>query len=61
MAEPIDRAVLQVQDWPGLQTNTGPMAGPDPGAAVEQVNLRANTPGQLAVRNGLRPVAFDTE
>jgi hypothetical protein len=62
MAEPIDRSVVQVQDWPGLKTNTGPMADADaPGAAVVQVNLRVSTPGEMGVRNGLRKVSFDSE
>lgn len=62
MAEPIDRATIQITDWPGLKTNTGPMADADsPGAAVVQVNLRVNTPGEMSVRLGLRKVLFDTE
>lgn len=62
MAEPINRAVTQIVDWPGLETNSGPSSGglPD-GAAEEQVNLRVNVPGELAVRPGYRVVAFDTE
>lgn len=62
MAEPIDRASVQVQDWPGLFTNTGLMAGDSPpGNASEQVNLRVNVPGELAVRLGYRKVLFDEE
>lgn len=62
MAEPASsRAVIQVADYPGLQTNTGPMAGDEPGAAVEQTNLRSNVPGLLAARPGYRKVLFDTE
>lgn len=62
MAEPISQATVQVADWPGLFTNTGPMAGDaPPGNAVEQVNLVVNVPGQLAARPGLRRVLFDDE
>lgn len=62
MAEPIDRATIQVSDWPGLRTNTGPMADADaPGAAVVQDNLVVNTPGEMRVRQGLRKVLFDSE
>ena len=61
MADPVSRATVQVRDWPGLVTNTGPMAGGDAGTAVEQTNLRANVPGELSARPGLRAVAFDDE
>lgn len=61
MAAPIDRSTIQVQDWPGLMTNTGPMGGNAPGSAVEQVNLTVNVPGQLTVRPGFRKVRFDEE
>ncbi len=61
MAAPIDRSTIQVQDWPGLQTNTGPMAGTAPGSAVELVNLRVTVVGELAAREGLRRVQFDEE
>lgn len=62
MAEPAtSRAVVQVSDYPGLTTNSGPMAGSDPGTAVEQTNLRANVPGLLAARPGYRKVLFDDE
>lgn len=42
-------------------TNSGPMGGAAPGAAVEQVNLTVNVPGQLTVRPGFRKVRFDEE
>lgn len=61
MAAPIDRSTIQISDWPGLQTNTGPMAGADPGGTVEQVNLRAIVVGELAARPGIRRVLFDEE
>lgn len=62
MAEPAtSRAVVQISDYPGLMTNSGPMAGDQPGAAVEQTNLRANVPGLLAARPGYRKVLFDDE
>lgn len=62
MAEPISRAVIQVTDWPGLFTNTGPMAGDSPpGNAIEQVNLRVNVPGELSARPGYKKVLFDDE
>ena len=60
MAEPNSRAVTQITDWPGLQTNTGPMGG-EPGAATVQDNLTANVPGRLAARPGYRKVLFDDE
>lgn len=53
--------MVQVSDYPGLTTNSGPMAGSDPGTAVEQTNLRANVPGLLAARPGYRKVLFDDE
>lgn len=59
--EPVSRETIHVQDYPGLATNTGPMAGTDPGTATELVNLRVNVPGQLAIRPGLRVVEFDDE
>lgn len=43
--------------WNGLVTNASPYAIP-PGAAVEQTNIASSTPGQLASRGGMRPVAF---
>lgn len=61
MAAPIDKATIVIQDWPGLQTNTGPMAGTDPGTATELVNLRVNVTGELASRTGIRQVQFDKE
>lgn len=61
MAVPLDKSTIQISDWPGLQTNTGPMAGTDPGSAIEQVNLRAIVTGELAARNGIRRVLFDEE
>lgn len=61
MADPISRSTIQVQDWPGLNTNTGAMGGADPGSASELVNLAVNVPGQLAVRPGYRKVSFDDE
>lgn len=61
MAEPVSRATVQIQDWPGLVTNTGPMSGGQPGSAVEQTNLRCNVPGELSARPGFRKVQFDEE
>lgn len=61
MAQPIDRSVIQISDWPGLQTNTGVMAGAAPGSAVELVNFRVIVTGELAARNGIRRVQFDEE
>lgn len=48
---------MRADKWSGLFTNASPYAIP-PGAAVEQVNLTTNIPGQLTSRNGMRPVAF---
>lgn len=62
MAEPISKSTIQVADWPGLISNTGPMTGlQTPGSAVEQVNLQCNVPGQMAVRLGLKKAEFDQE
>ena len=62
MAEPQARNVVQVQEWPGLFTNTGPMSGDSPpGNAVVQTNLRVNVPGELAARPGFTKVLFDEE
>lgn len=61
MAQPVDKSSIQVQDWPGLQTNTGPMAGTAAGTAVQLVNLRVNVSGELAARAGIRLVKFDVE
>lgn len=61
MAAPIDRSVVQVQDWPGLQTNSGIMGGPDSGSAIELVNFRVIVTGELAARQGIRRVLFDEE
>lgn len=58
---PIDKSSIVVQDWPGLQTNTGPMAGMAPGTATQLVNLRVNVTGELASRTGIRLVQFDKE
>lgn len=43
--------------WGGLVTNASPYAVP-PGAAVEQVNLCTDVPGQLHTRGGMLPVRF---
>lgn len=61
MAAPLDRSTVQISDWPGLQTNTGPMAGTEPGSATELVNFRVIVTGELAARNGIRRVLFDEE
>lgn len=47
---------MRADSWPGLVTNASPFALP-PGAAVEQTNLTANIPGQIAARNGMRKVS----
>lgn len=48
---------MRADKWAGLITNASPYVLP-PGAAVEQLNLATNIPGQLTSRNGMRPVAF---
>lgn len=58
---PIDKESIVVQDWPGLQTNTGPMAGTAAGTATQLINLRVNVTGELASRAGIRLVKFDQE
>lgn len=47
---------MRADSWPGLVTNASPFAIP-PGAAVEQTNLTANIPGQIAARSGMRKVS----
>lgn len=49
--------MMRTEAWGGLMTNASPFALP-PGAAVEQVNLCADVPGQIYTRGGMRPVAF---
>jgi hypothetical protein len=62
MAKPVDpnEAVAQVviRDWPGLITAADRKDLP-PGAGQIQLNLHSNTPGELRVRRGLRPIRFD--
>jgi|APGre2960657373_1045057.scaffolds.fasta_scaffold11176_3 hypothetical protein len=47
---------MRTKAWSGLITNASPFALPA-GAAVEQVNLATDIPGQLTSRGGMRPVA----
>lgn len=47
---------MRTDSWKGLVTQASPFALPA-GAAVEQVNLACNIPGQLATRGGMRAVA----
>lgn len=62
MAEPAQRAGIDIPDWPGLMNSTGPTAsGTPPGSASEQVNLQVNIDGRMATRRGYRKVEFDTE
>lgn len=62
MGAPRDRNFVQIPDWPGLVTNTGPTgSGVQSGAAREQVNLAANVPGELVTRDGYRKVRYDSE
>lgn len=49
---------MRAESWSGLITNASPFALP-PGAAVEQTNLATHIPGQLTLRGGMRPVAFE--
>jgi hypothetical protein len=49
---------LRLQKWGGLLTSASPYAIPPGGAAV-QINLQNLAPGQLSVRGGMRPMAFD--
>lgn len=48
---------MRAQEWKGLITNASPYVLP-PGAATEQVNLLANTPGQLVSRGGMNKLSF---
>lgn len=47
---------MRANNWGGLITNASPFALPA-GAAVEQVNITTEIPGQLTCRGGMRPVA----
>lgn len=47
---------MRSDSWKGLVTQASPFSLP-PGAAVEQVNLGVNIPGQLATRGGMRAIA----
>lgn len=47
---------MKVDSWNGLVTNASPFSIPV-SAAVEQVNLAADIPGQIYSRGGMRPVA----
>ena len=49
---------VQIDDFPGLVTNTDPHDLP-PGAAVEQVNCHTPRLGELRPRLGSKPVKFD--
>jgi hypothetical protein len=48
---------MRTKAWGGLITNASPFALPA-GAAVEQVNLTTEIPGQITSRGGMRPLAF---
>lgn len=48
---------MRVNKWGGLVTNSSPYTVPA-GAAVEQVNLCTDVPGQLYTRGGMLPVLF---
>lgn len=48
---------MRVNKWGGLITNASPYSVPA-GAAVEQVNLCTDVPGQLYTRGGMLPVLF---
>lgn len=62
MGQPRDRNFVQIGDWPGLVTNSGPTAsGSPPGAAQQQVNLAVNVPGEMSSRDGYRKVRYDSE
>jgi hypothetical protein len=52
------QAQVVIRDWPGLITAADRKDLP-PGAGQIQVNMQSNTPGELRVRRGLRPVRFD--
>jgi len=47
---------MSSSQWPGLVTNASPFAIPAT-AAVDQVNLASDVPGQVYVRGGMRKVA----
>lgn len=54
----LPRASVEIRDFPGLVNNGDPSDLP-PGAAIEQVNVTSQTPGELAVRRGYRDVRFE--
>lgn len=59
--KPSSRANALVTDYAGLRLNGGPSAPAADGAAAELVNLSPLRPGELAAREGYRPVVFDAE
>lgn len=62
MGAPRDRSNIEIADWPGLVTNSGPTSsGSPPGAAAEQVNLANNVPGEMRSRAGYKKVLYDSE
>lgn len=62
MADPVSRAGVEINDFPGLMTNMAPAALPDaPGGATEQVNLTCVRMGEMRVRPGYRLVEFEAQ
>lgn len=59
--KPTSRANALVSDYAGLKLNGGPSAPAGEGAAAELTNLTPLRPGELAAREGYRPVVFDDE
>jgi hypothetical protein len=53
-------AVWAAEDFLGQVSETDPQHLPE-GAAVRQVNVQSDRPGRLAVRGGLRLVAYESE
>lgn len=53
------KAKVEFREFPGMTSNVNPHRV-EPGAMLEQVNIRAGRVGELKVRSGLREVTFDS-
>lgn len=60
--KPDPKAVVAIEDWPGLLSNSGPSAaGSPPGTAQTQENLQVSRRGELNSRPGYRVVVFEDD
>jgi hypothetical protein len=61
MAKPrneVPTTSIEANDFPGLMLLEDPI-DLEPGQAQDQLNMKSDTKGQLASRNGMLPVSFD--